>query len=141
MGLRRTWLVALLAGALLVGGAGAFLLLRGEGGHAQEAHAAEGVTVRVGEILTNLADTERPRYVQVAIELEVDGPKTAERLEQQMPRVRDAVIALLRATRYDELRGEEGMRTLGERIAQRLNGELEGQGRVLRVLFTAFLIQ
>lgn len=137
----KRFLLALAAAALLGGGAAAFLLLRGGEGGAHEAQAAGGYRVAVGEILTNLADTDRPRYVQVSLELEVDSRAAAGHLEEEMPRVRDALIGLLRATRYADLAGEEGMRALGERVARRVDELLEGRGRVLRVLFTAFLIQ
>lgn len=134
--------VVVVLALLLAAGAAGYRLAGGTGKAEADAETVpeEGPLLRVGEILTNLAGTNPPRFVQVAVELEVDSEKTLEHLEERMPEVRDEIIALLRATPYEELEGAEGMRRLGQRIAERVNERLK-DGQVLNVYFTAFVVQ
>ena len=135
----RGWVLA--AAVILVAAvaAGATYLLAGRGRGEAEAQPQTRL-VRVGEILTNLADSDRPRYIQVNVDLEVEGERAARALEERMPEVRDQLIALLRATRYAEVQGAEGMARLAERMVERLNQQLR-EGRVRRVFFTSFVVQ
>lgn len=109
-----------------------------EGEHG--ATAAAGQIVPLEPFLVNLVTDESPRYLKVKVELELDSAGTKARLDESLPKVRDAVIALLSSRRVEDVAGFEGKALLKQEIAERINGVL-AKGRVTMVMFTDFVVQ
>lgn len=98
-----------------------------------------GIVVPLPSVKVNLADPAGRRYLTVGLEVELNEDLTAQ-IQQQAPRVRDAVILLLAAKTYGDVATPEGKVILKGEIAARLNQILGGQ-RVIRVYFTDFVVE
>ncbi len=90
--------------------------------------------------VTNLADSDRPRYINVTFELVTKDQVTKEKVAANLPVVRDAVVAVLNSKKALEVTGEAGANTLKDDILKRLNDALGGK-LVAKVLITDFVVQ
>lgn len=117
---------------LLAAGGGAFLMMKksahadDEDGDAPVAHHAKAdasavpVFVPLDPFTVNLADRDTERYAQIGITLEVDDPKTGDRIKVFMPVIRNNVLMILAHKTTDEVRSEEGK----HRLAAELRAEI-----------------
>ncbi|MCL6450690.1 MAG: flagellar basal body-associated FliL family protein [Acetobacteraceae bacterium] len=106
----------------------------------QGAAARQAVLYDAGEFVTNLADTSVRRFIKVHVQLQLaDGSVTGE-LERHQVSVRDCVLGVLRSRTFVEVSGERGMDELGQEVVGRLN-QLLGEGRILGIYFTEFVVQ
>lgn len=154
-------LIAVVAAIILLGGVGAGAYVFGtrravgEKAKAEEAKAGAakktaegGVSVSIGKITTNLADKAGNRYIQVEVELVIQGQaeggkghgKGGNGFEAHVGKARDAVLRTLRSKTSDELGGEGGMVRLRKEIRDRVNESL-GEEKVADVFFKDFVIQ
>lgn len=99
-----------------------------------------GPMFTLGNLMTNLADEGRPRFIQVSVEMEAADDQTVEQLTARVGAVRDAALRTLRATSAADLEGSEGMAALAERLRNSVNEVLDG-GEVRRIYFQEFIIQ
>ncbi len=98
-----------------------------------------GIVVPLPSITVNLADPAGRRYLKIGMEVELNEDVTAQ-LQQQAPRVRDAIIMLLAGKSYGDVATPDGKVLHKGEVAARLN-QILGAQRVIRVYFTDFVVQ
>ena len=96
--------------------------------------------VTLPTFLVNLADPLGRRYLKLTMDVEVANEKTAEKLDKNMPKVRDAIILLLSSKTYADLSSMENKQLLKMEIVNQLNLILE-TSNILQVYFTEMVIQ
>lgn len=115
--------------ALLLAGAGAFLLMKknmshqadeGEDGAPPVAHVDEPkakpkhdpgappIFVPLEPFIVNLADRESERFAQIGINLQVDDAKVGDQMKLYMPAIRNAILLILSHKTATELLTAEG---------------------------------
>ncbi len=101
-----------------------------------------GPLYHMPEILTDLRKSEEgyTQYISMEVALECDGPEAIDRLEEELPRIKDALLEVVRSRAPEELRGDEGMRTLRTAIMARVNALIAPE-EILEVYFTSLMIQ
>ncbi|WP_324718191.1 flagellar basal body-associated FliL family protein [Carboxydochorda subterranea] len=101
-----------------------------------------GPTLDAGEFIVNLAPGPGMtiRYVRMGVVIEGDRKEVVAELEKRQPQVRDTIIAVVRASRFEELATAKGGDELRGRIVEALQ-KLVVRGRVVNVYFTEFVIQ
>ncbi len=121
-----------------------------EGGHGAEegGHGAEGGEGAVDEglvsiptFVVNLADSGGRRYLKLTVDVEVKGPGAVADMNENMSKIRDAVLMLLSSKKKEDISSLEGKITLRREIAERINQSLGGAPKVVQVYFTEFVIQ
>ncbi len=100
----------------------------------------------IGEVYTldtfvvNLADQGGKRYLRVKIDLEISDEKLKEELEQRMPQIKDSILMILPAKKFDNIKDEEGKIALRNEITEKLNSFLK-TGTITYIYFTEFVVQ
>ena len=131
-------IVAMLA--VLAGGGFAFMKLGKAKGNSAKAEKPK-VLVPLDEFVVNLADSQQARYLKVQVALEMEEEKGGEKLlEEEKPRLRDAIISVLSQKYYNQLLSANGKARLKEDIRASCNRNL-GRETVTDVLFTDFAMQ
>jgi flagellar FliL protein len=102
--------------------------------------AQGGKVITLKPFVTNLADADRPRYINVTFELVALSDKEAQTLQQNLPVLRDSIVGILNTKKSMEVSGEAGANKLKSDIQEKLNGLLGGR-YVQRVLMTDFTVQ
>ena len=128
-------LLAVVVGSYLAATA---LLSRGRGEAASQEKRPQ--LVRVGEFVTNLADTERRRFIQVEVQVQTSDPAVAAEVQADVVSIKDAILGALRSRTYAEISGQDGMSSLKAEILALLNSMLSS-GTVEEVYFTDFIVQ
>jgi flagellar basal body-associated protein FliL len=144
---KKKWLVLVLAGVLLLGGAGVFAWqLRGK-------PAAEPAAAKAGEgdpkgmvapepFLANLADRGVSRFAKITIRLVVGSQEEAKALSEDVikqARLRSALLELISEQLADRLVTAEGKSELKKAVSERSAKALGC--KVHDVLFTDFVVQ
>ena len=146
-------LLGIIVGVLVVQGGLLFWLLRPSGGSAGGQHpsadpvqaesAAEvptGVIVPVEDLVVNPRGSSS-RYVLVALGLEVENAKYAEKVRQElMIPVRDRIMSVVSSYSIEELQANRARDSLRVRLRQELSNVLPGI-RLQNVYFSKFVIQ
>lgn len=96
--------------------------------------------VALPTFLVNLADPLGRRYIKLTIEVQVKNEEAAKDLQANLSRVRDQINLLLSSKSYADLAPYENKINLKTEIVDKMNLIL-GQGKILDVYFTDFLIQ
>lgn len=126
-------MIILVAGALLLlaiaGGAGVVILKKSAAAaaHADEDEDAPASKVAADPLkaptfvpldpfIVNLADSDSDRYAQIAITLQIDDPKFAERIKLYMPAIRNAILMILAHKTSAELLERAGKEALADEI-------------------------
>ncbi|MBZ0270410.1 flagellar basal body-associated FliL family protein [bacterium] len=141
----------ILGGVVIIGAAVAALFLLGVIGGSSEAAPAEEVetikapakprpTVALEEFVVNLADTDQPRFLKTAIELEAANEEVAKGCEASRAAIRNSVVELLSSKTFAQIRDVKGKARLRQEIIVRLN-EILGTNGVTQVYFTDFIVQ
>lgn len=149
-------LIILIIFLLILGGAGfavwKFVLGGSFGGSGDEAAGEQKVVqkeeplpesghiVTLPAFLVNLSDPLGRRYIKATFEIELPDEKAVERLNSQMPRVRDSIIMLLSSKAYADIATPESKILLKTEVADRLNLILRGP-KVMQVYITDMVIQ
>lgn len=141
------WLILLgILGLLLVAGGagagGAYLTVNWDRITAKSEPVpleSKGQLVPLPRFLTDLADRDRRRYVDVTLTLLVSDEAAAKDALAQMPVLRDTVLGFLRSQGAAELLGATGKERLGEALVQVVGPVVAGGVR--RVYVTDLLIQ
>jgi flagellar basal body-associated protein FliL len=98
------------------------------------------VTVPLGAVVVNLGRPETRRYLKVAVELGVAGPKESKQVEEHKSQLTDLLITVLTATPIETLAADDGKTALKAALLARMHEELH-LDVVKRVYFTEFVIQ
>jgi flagellar basal body-associated protein FliL len=115
-----------------------------EGGHGAPAPAASSdgggmKTARLEDIVVHLRNPEVDRYARLTIDVEMENADEVKQLEDNVPRVRDAVITTLSSHTFEELRGAEGLGRLKSWLREAIDNVVPGH--VTAVYVSAFLVQ
>ena len=141
----RIFIIAGVLVALLAGGAVFFLKSKASKSKSGKTHVKKVVEkpkelLALDEFVVNLADPQESRYLKVQISLEVIADKESKKLEEEKPRLRDAVITVISQKKYHQLLTAEGKAQLKEEIKKACNKTL-GHKKIHQVLFTDFAMQ
>ena len=145
----------LIVGALVVvlaGGGGAWFLLGGDNKERADVAAADeapkveqrdAAYLPLEKFLVNFDHKGGIRYIQTDIQLMAYDPKVLERVERNMPAVRNRVIMLLSDQDFDALRTVAGKEALREDVLTAVNEvlKLTGPDAVQEAFFTSFVLQ
>lgn len=126
----------LLVGKVFFGGGGG-----GDKGAKKKAeHASEevGDKMPLDEFLVNLGGTEHYLKLTLALGLRKDCPE--DKLKDDIPPIRDAVLTVLGDKQPEQLANEAGKEQLKRELQESINKELGGQ-KVVKVYFMAFATQ
>ncbi len=112
------------------------------GGNAGESKGQEeaGQIVDMTPFIVNLADAGTPRYLKVAIKLELNDKAAVDRMNDRIPQVRDSLLLLLSSQESDKMRGIKGKLRLKDQIFERVS-VVVGEGSVRSVYLTDFVVQ
>lgn len=112
-----------------------------EGAEAAEV-APLGPTMDAGEFVVSLAPGPglAIRYARLGVVVEADRREVVEELRRREPQVRDAIIAVIRTKRFEELSASGGAEAVRRELVQALQ-RLVSKGKVVNVYFTDFVIQ
>ncbi|WP_324667573.1 flagellar basal body-associated FliL family protein [Geochorda subterranea] len=102
-----------------------------------------GPTLDAGEFVVNLAPGSGGlsiRYARVGVTVEADRREVVEELARRQPQVRDAIIAVIRTKRFEDLTSTAGTEAVRQELVQALQ-RLVSRGRVVNVYFTELVIQ
>ncbi|GIL41497.1 flagellar basal body-associated FliL family protein [Roseiterribacter gracilis] len=106
-----------------------------------ETTAGPGVFYDVPEILVNLDSAgKQPRFLKVAISIELSKPEDVEAIKKLLPRVVDQFQVFLRGLRIEDMKGSVGVYRLRQELLQRVT-EAAQPIQVRDVLFREFLVQ
>ncbi len=136
-------LLGLLAVSAVAGGT-AYLVMQGKLAAAAPERSTEDLTdsvvIALEPFVTNLADEGRHRYINVTFELVVPSQREAEKVQANLPLIRDAILGILGRKDSKEVTGEIGSNTLKIEIQSKINSLL-GDEYVKQVLITDFAVQ
>lgn len=122
-------IAAVVALLVVVGGGGAWFMMsrsaaaaaEAEGGGGGDSHSTSAKKVPptfmpMDVMVVNLADPGGDRFAQIGITLELDDPKTADLIKQNLPTIRSAVLMVVSQRTADELLSREGKEKLSYEI-------------------------
>ena len=109
-------------------------------GNPQAATDALGPIYPLDTFIVNLADEGGKRYLRITMNLELTQNKFESQMEARLPQVRDSILMILPAKRFDDIRTAEGKTLLRNEIIEKLNS-LFGLESVANIYFTEFVIQ
>lgn len=103
--------------------------------------APPGVFVAIPDMIVNLNSTARaPRFLKVALKVELEDKAAEKTFETVLPRVIDQFQAYLRELRLEDLRGSGGMYRMKIELLSRVRAAAP-EIRVRDVLFQEILVQ
>ncbi|MFO7817597.1 MAG: flagellar basal body-associated FliL family protein [Thermodesulfobacteriota bacterium] len=153
-GSKLKWI--LLAAVIIVLGTGGFLgynyfladknedgnatKTEGTAAKSKEKKNLDSQVVSLPSFIVNLADPLGRRYLKVSIDVEVVSEAAAQKLEDSMPKVKDALLLLLSSKSFSEVNTMEEKLQLKSQIVSRLNQILD-ESLVIKVYFTEFVVQ
>lgn len=145
---KKMILIVALILLLAAGGGAAWYFMKPKGEHAAAEHKAEKAEppeyLQVDSFTVNLQPETEPQYLQVAMTLQVQGPKEAENIKANMAVVRNRILLLLSGKKASEISTVEGKQQLAKEIVAAVRAPFLPKGepqKVDDVLFTAFIIQ
>jgi flagellar FliL protein len=135
-------LVALTAGvgAGLLMGRRALAGSRDKKGHARKEVVEPGTVAPLGELVVNLGDTDTLRYAKITVSLGLVEKVSEEKMKEQTPILRDAVISVMTGKQFRDLHRPGGVKALKEEVRQAVQKRLP-HATVLEVYFEAFAMQ
>ncbi len=132
--------IALIAG--VAGGVFAGKNLMGSKAPPEPKPPQVGKPLELGEFILNLGEEN---YLKVGVALGMKDTVPADKLKEEVPALRDAVIMAFAGCKRAELNTLEGKHKVREAIRERVNELLEHKTHekesVLEVYFTTFIIQ
>lgn len=112
-----------------------------DSGYGATAPASEVVFYKLPQVLVNIrSDDGRPRYLKLALTLELDSPEAVALIEPAMPRVMDRFQGFLRELRVEDLSGSSGSYRLRLELLRRVNLAV-APAKARAVLIEEMLIQ
>ena len=113
------------------------------GGHGDDGHGGggSGLFVAIPTMIVNLNNTDgTSSYLRLTVQIELENPADAPKVEAVMPRVIDQFQTYLRELRPQDLRGSAGLYRLQIELLWRVN-QAASPVKVKDVLFQEILIQ
>lgn len=132
--------VAFAAAKLAIGTAGPVVQQAVVAGGGPKVEVTKENTLALKPFTTNLGDEGRNSYINVTFELVLVDAKAKEKVDPQVPAVRDAVVGILHSKKSMEVTGAEGANKLKAEVMSRVN-EVIGGAYVQQVLITDIVVQ
>ncbi|MGB9860088.1 MAG: flagellar basal body-associated FliL family protein [Moorellaceae bacterium] len=141
---KKPWLIIFLLVGVIVLMSGGFTYLYLSGNRlsagenpGREARRAEIRKLTLESFVVNLADPGFRRYLRAKITLEYTNPRLESELNEKLHRIRDAIIAVLRSKKTEELSQEDALK---RELLTAVNSQLE-TGQVQALYFEEFIVQ
>jgi flagellar protein FliL len=99
-----------------------------------------GPMVKLPDFVIHLRNPDLDRYVRLSFDIEVFADPDKDKLNANLPRVRDAVISYLSDRTLEELRGSEGLGRTKDALQQKLR-ELVPEARIRALYISDFVVQ
>jgi len=96
--------------------------------------------VKLSDFVIHLRNPDLDRYVRMSFDIEVIADPDKDKLNANIPRVRDAIISYLSDRTLEELRGSEGLGRTKDALQQRLR-ELVPEARIRALYISDFVVQ
>ncbi|MDJ0721326.1 MAG: flagellar basal body-associated FliL family protein [Desulfobacterales bacterium] len=106
----------------------------------EEGLLATGAMFPLDTFIVNLADEKSKRYLRVTMQIELKAGETVDIIEQRLVQVRDIILMILPAKRFQEIRTADGKTLLRQEIMTRLNALLR-KDVINNIYFTEFVVQ
>ncbi|MBP2072901.1 MAG: flagellar protein FliL [Thermoanaerobacterium sp.] len=90
------------------------------------------------EFVTNLKDDDK--FIKAGVELEVYDKNVLNELKDQNPKIRDAILQILRNKTAQDLEGSAGQAKLQNEIKNEIN-KILGADKITNVYFDDFIVQ
>ncbi|MFW6324265.1 MAG: flagellar basal body-associated FliL family protein [Desulfovibrionales bacterium] len=145
-GKKKLLILVLLVLLLSGGGAAGYFLFLSPSGNGQDTSSEqdqsnlESRLVKLQPFVVNLSDPLGRRFLKVSLELEMKNEEAVARLQQSLPRVRDAILLLLSSKSFNDLSTMESKMLLKRQLMDRVN-QITGGDKAVDVYFTEFVIQ
>ena len=152
----KTVLIIIVAGFVLfmaMAGAGFYILWQKmPGSSANSAMTSESATEKeppskglgpiysINPFVINLAGSGGKRFLRVKMALELKSQRTFEQVHAQLPRVKDTLLTILSAKKFQDINTVEGKSDLRTEIAAKMD-TLFSKGAVTNVYLTEFVIE
>lgn len=144
-------LIIIIAAVILLaagGGAAWFMMHQKSGAHKEEAKHAEPakapVFITLETFTVNLQPDPDEKFLQLDMQLQVEGPEVVEVLKTQMPVVRNRLLLLLTSKRASDILTMEGKQQLSDEIVTELKKPFSADAKpqaIMGVYFTSFVVQ
>ena len=96
--------------------------------------------VKLPDFVIHLRNPDLDRYVRLSFDIEVFADPDKDKLNANLPRVRDAIISYLSDRTLEELRGSEGLGRTKDALQQKLR-ELVPEARIRALYISDFVVQ
>jgi flagellar protein FliL len=110
----------------------------GEAKGKDEKHAAPGPTLRLGDFVVHLRDTDGEHFAKISFDVEVADEKAKELINARIPQIRDTFLSYLSDRSSADFRGSESLGRIKSALVQRV-GEAS-PGTALRGLYVTELV-
>jgi flagellar FliL protein len=112
-----------------------------EGGEKKsEAGGAMGPLVKIPDFVIHLRNPEVDRYARMSFDVEVYGEGDKDRVNESLPKIRDAFITYLSDRTLEDLRGAEGLGRTKDALQTKLR-ELVPDARIRALYISDFVVQ
>jgi flagellar protein FliL len=103
-------------------------------------HAPPGPTLRVGDFVVHLRDTDADHFAKVSFDVEVADEKAKEAVNARVPQIRDAFLSYLSDRSSTDFRGSESLGRVKSALLARM-GEACPGAAVRAIYVTELVIQ
>ena len=155
-GMKKIVILVLVVGLLLViGGGAAFFMLGDSGKSGSDEQVDKVVDLQVDEdrepiylpldpaFVVNFEHKGTIRYLQLSLQVMAYDQRVVDKIQANMPAVRNSLILLFSGQDYDALNTLEGKEQLRKTVRQSIHDviRLKGEQKVDDVFFTGFVMQ
>ncbi len=113
---------------------------KAESGTGENGKKSKTQMVSLPSMIVNLADPLGRRYLKVSMDVQVVNKQASKKLQDSMPKVKDALLMLLSSKSYSDVDSMEEKLKLKNEVVSRLN-QIVGESPVVKVYFTEFVVQ
>jgi flagellar protein FliL len=99
-----------------------------------------GPLYSINPLVINLAGSGGKRFLRIKMDLELKDQATFEQVQAQIPRVKDTLLTILSAKKFQDINTVEGKSDLRTEIAAKMD-TLFSKGAVTNVYLTEFVIE
>jgi flagellar FliL protein len=90
--------------------------------------------------VANLNDPLGKRYVKLGLEVELINEKAVQEFDSSQIKIKNMLLILLGSKKPQEMLGPKNQLQLQQEIVDRIN-QIIGEGKVLQVYFSAYILQ
>lgn len=105
-----------------------------------DAPGFKGEMASVEPFVANLNDPLGKRYVKLGLEVELINEKAVQEFDSSQIKIKNMLLILLGSKKPQEMLGPKNQLQLQQEIVDRIN-QIIGEGKVLQVYFSAYILQ